>query len=192
MDITARQKVNNYKFERKSSEMGKAFGTIKKGNEGAYALQLFSMEGNLLKINRIRQVDNGRRAIEAVRICLFTIDGYIRNVAYDLDEYLADDVSSFARSLLMAFDPFVNKGIPPIAGLKGVDGAVAPESLREYFEVPVKCLLRIESSIEVWTKRFGINGYFNFLEESIGHKVNYDDKMDFAIKVGNLSGSTDN
>ena len=33
MDLAERQKVNSYKFKKKSSEMSKIFGTIKKGNE---------------------------------------------------------------------------------------------------------------------------------------------------------------
>ena len=190
MDFVVRQKVNSYKFEKKSSQMSKVFGTIKKGKEEAYTFQLFPMESNLLKINRIRQVNNGRRAIEAVRVCLFIIDGYIHNVTYDLDEYLNDDVSSFVRCLLMSFDPFVNNEISSIVNSNGIVDVNSSESLHEYFEEPVKCLLRIESSIETWTKQFGLNGYFNFLEETLGHAVPDDDKMDFAIKADNLFSNT--
>jgi hypothetical protein len=183
MDKAVRQKVNSYKFEKISSQMGKAFGTIRKGDEEAYAFQLFPMESNLLKTSRIRKAGNGRRAAEAVRICLFIIDGYINNITYDLDEYLTDDVSAFVSSLLMSFDPFVNNNISSIANSEGIVDISSSESLREYFENPVKCLLRIESSIEIWTRQFGINGYFNFLEETLGHMVPDDDKMDFAIKA---------
>jgi hypothetical protein len=191
MDLVVRQKVNNYKFEKKSSEMGKVFGKIEKGNEVTFAMQLFAMESNLLKINRIRQVNHGRRALDAVRICLFIIDGYIHDVTYNLDEYLTDDVSSFVRSLLMSFDPFVNEEISSIVGSKEILDVDSSESLREYFEEPVKCLIRIEKSIEIWTKRYGNNGYFNFLEGTLGNKVPNDDKMDFAVKTDNLFSDID-
>ena len=187
--MTVKQKVNSYKFEKKSSEMSKIFGTIKKGNEEAYSFQLFPMESNLLKTNRIKQINNGRRAIEAVRVCLFTVEGYINKVSYDLSEYLTDDVSSFAKSLLMSFDPFVNKEILSIVKSKKIVDLDSSENLHEYFEEPIKCLLRIESSIELWTKEFGINGYFDFLEETLGNMVPYDDKMDFVIKADDLFGS---
>ena len=188
-NLTVRQKVNNYKFEKKSSEMSKIFGTIKKGNEEAYTFQLFPMESNLLKTNRMKQINNGRRATEAVRVCLFTIDGYINKISYDLTEYLTDDVSSFVNSLLMSFDPFVNDEILSIVKSKGLVDLDSSDNLREFFEEPVKCLLRIESSIELWTKEFGIKGYFDFLEETIGHMVPNNDKMDFAIKADDLFSS---
>lgn len=63
-------------FERISSSMAKTFGKVKKGKEEDFALELASIEGNLLKTYRMNKVHNGRRASEAIKICLFIIDGY--------------------------------------------------------------------------------------------------------------------
>ena len=186
MDMAARQKVNSYKFEKKPSDMGKIFGTIKKGDEEKYSLLLFPMESNLVKINRIKQINNGRRVSEAVRACLFILDGYINKIEYDLDQYLTDDVALFVEGLLMAFDPFVNKEVLSIVNSSGVVDVNSTESLYEYFTTPIKCLLRIEKSIELWTKEFGSNGYFTFLEKTLGNMVQKNDKMDFGIKTDKL------
>ena len=183
--MAARQKINSYKFEKKTSDMGKTFGTMKKGDEERHSFLLFPMESNLVKINRKNQINNGRRAIDAVRICLFTIDGYINEIEYDFDEYLTDDISLFVEGLLMAFDPFVNKEIMSIVESGGVVDVGSAESLRDYFTMPIICLIRIEKSIELWTREFGANGYFKFLEDTMGSGIRKDDKMEFAIQAGN-------
>ena len=184
--MTMKQKIKNHRFEKKTSDMGKTFGTIKKGDEERYSFLLFPMESNLLKINRLKQINNGRRAAEAVRVCLFVIDGYMNKIEYDLDEYLTDGVPLFAEGLLMSFDPFVNKEIFSIVNPSGVFDADSAESLSGYYRIPVKCLLRIEKSIELWTKQLGANGYFKFLEDTLGRSVQKDDKMNFAIMADNL------
>jgi len=190
MDIAVRQKVNSYKFEKKPSDMGKIFGTIKKGDEERYSFLLFPIESNLLKINRIKQINNGRRVVEAVRVCLFIIDGYINKIEYDLDQYLTDDVALFVEGILMAFDPFVNEEILSIVNSSGAVDVNSAESLYEYFNTPIKCLIRIEKSIELWTKEFGASGYFKFLEETLGNMVQKSDKMDFVIRVDNLQSES--
>ena len=43
--------------------------------------------------------------------------------------------------------------------------------LRDYYTVPVMCLLRIKDSIDLWEKRGGSNGYFQFIEEYMGDKI---------------------
>lgn len=47
----------------------------------------------------------------------------------------------------------------------------------------MKCLLRIEKSIELWTKELGVNGYFKFIEDQIGHLIEKDEKMDYTIML---------
>ena len=185
-DTDARQQVNSYKFQKKPSEMGKRFGTIQIGDEERYNFLLFPMESNLLKINRIKQINNGRRVIEAVCVCLFVIDGYLNKIEYDLDEYLTNDVELFAAGLLMAFDPFVNENIETILTSHEMVDKNTVESLSKFFRIPIKCLIRINQSIELWTKELGVNGYFNFLEKTMGKLVQRDEKMEFAIRADNL------
>lgn len=161
--------------------MAKEFGTIKKGNEEEYSFILFTIEANLLKINRIFKINNGRRAIEAIHACLFIINGYLNQKEYELSEYVTKDNEPYVKGLLASFDPFTNEQILGVAVQES--DLKSPEYLREFFSVPIKCLLRIEDSVALWTKLSGVNGYFNFLENQLGQSVQHDDKMNFTIAM---------
>jgi len=53
---------------------------------------LFPMEGNLLKIHRQNEKRNGRRVIEAIHICLLTVDGYFRFLEEHIGRAVARDL----------------------------------------------------------------------------------------------------
>ena len=99
----------------------------------------------------------------------------MNEVEYDLETYLSDSNKPYLTAFLMSFDPFTNEALKPLAEERSKEG------LRDYFEPPVKCLLRIEKTIEMWTKKQGDNGYFNFLEDQIGEVVVNDDKIDCVV-----------
>ena len=40
-------------------------------------------------------------------------------------------------------------------------------NLKELFSFPIKCLLRIYDSIELWHIRYGSNGYYKILAEYV-------------------------
>jgi len=172
--------VDAYKLKRISSLMSKDFGTIPKGEEGEepYFPVLFSMEHNLLKIYRKNSLCNDQRAIEAVQMSLLTIDGYLREIDYDFTRFANEENKSLMLGLLMAFDPFSNPEINKII-MKDNNTFNA----KEYFKLPIMCLLRLEKSIQTWTESFGKNGYFEFIEGQIGRQVKSDDKMDFIIEL---------
>lgn len=173
--------VDYYKLEKISSKMAKEFGTILKGDEELYSFVLYPMEGNLLKLHRKVPVRNGRHAIEAIHMCLLKVDGYINEVEYDFGRFITDENKAFLEGLLESFDPFTNQEIFDAANkiydLNTADG------LKRYFETPVKSLLRVERSIELWTKELGVNGYFKFIEDEIGHLIEKDEKMDYAMML---------
>ena len=174
--------ITNYgAFERISSLMAKEFGTIKKGNEEGYTFMLLPIEGNLLKISRKTNNKNGRRAIEAIKIALFTISGYLNDYEYDFSKYLTPENQDFVRAILMAVDPFTNEALKEALGDE-YDLSSA-EDLREYFSEPIKCLLRIEASMQTWTDRNGPGGYFAFLEEYISATIANDYEMHFIAKL---------
>lgn len=56
----------------------------------------------------------------------------------------------------------------------------APEELRKYYREPVMCLLRIKDSIDIWEKRAGANGYFDFIEKYMGSQIS-GDEMKFSV-----------
>ena len=165
-------------FERISSKMAREFGRMKKGKEESYALLLLPIESNLLKANRKCGINNGRRAIEAIRLCLFKIEGYVNGWEYDFGQYLTSDNRDYLDAVLYAVDPGFNDELSAVVS-QWYDMSRA-DDLREYFSLPVKCLLRIEDSIQMWTKEGGASGYFDFLESTFGVAVG-DDKMDFTV-----------
>jgi hypothetical protein len=174
-----KQISNQYAFERISSSMTRTFGKVKKGKEEDFALELASIEGNLLKTYRKNKIHNGRRTLEAIKICFFIIDGYINNCEYDLSKYKTPENEPLVKAILMAFDPFTNEAIREALDCELDRHSL--DDLREHFTHPIQCLLRIEESVELWTKRNGPDGYFNFTEEFMGTMVPYDETMDFSV-----------
>jgi len=176
--ITSMESVNSYQFDRISSHMAKEFGVMEKNNEEAYHDMLFPMESNMVKINRIHKINNSRRVVEAVHVCLFIIGGYINKKDYDLSNFTTKENKPYVDALLMSFDPFTNKSI--LKNINDKYGFSSVENLRRYFDIPVKCILRIEKSVELWTKERGFSGYFDFLEETFGEAVSDDNEMSFC------------
>ncbi|MCL2322529.1 MAG: hypothetical protein FWC47_10575 [Oscillospiraceae bacterium] len=169
--------VDNYKFDKILSKMGNEYGKIRKGDEEPFEFMLYPMESNLLKLHRINKKRDDYCAIKAIKICLFTIDEYINDVEYDLDKFMDDNTKALANGLLMAFDPFTNEDLRAVINLDLND----KDELRKYFKDHIKCLIRIESSIEFWTKEYGASGYFMFTEDQFGAAVKRNDKMDFVV-----------
>lgn len=170
--------VDAYKLEKISSRMAKEFGTIPKGEEEFHAFMLHPMESNLLKLHRQNPNRNGRHALEAIQMSLLTVDGYLREIEYDYDRFAGPENQAFLQGLLMSFDPYTNQEIHEIV-IKNDPAFDA----REYFKLPVKCLLRIEKSVDLWTGEWGRNGYFEFIEQQMGHLVEPDGKMNFSVPM---------
>lgn len=161
--------------------MAQKFGTITMGQEQGHELFMFPMESNLLKLHREDEKRNSRRAIEAIHICLLTIDGYLTDTQYDLEQFTSEENQALAKGLLMSFDPFTNEEIREVLGDSFQTGSA--EALEAYFEEPVKCLLRIEKSIELWTKARGNEGYFQYMEDLTGDLVKKDTRMEYAVPL---------
>lgn len=155
---------------------------MEKYREEAHAFVLMSMESNLLKLHRENETRNGRRAIEAVHICLLKVDGYLNDVDYDFDSFLTKENETFVNGLLMSFDPFTRDEIRD--KLEKDYDLSSEKDLTAYFKEPVICLMRIERSVGLWTKERGANGYFNFLETQIGPQIKHDSEMNFTIEGG--------
>jgi hypothetical protein len=173
------QKVNSYKIGKISLDLAKEFGRIRDGEEEFYCDLLQCMEVNMLKINQRNHKCNSIRAQEAIHICLMNIDGYIKEMEYDLGNYINDENKILSEALLMSFDPFTNADLKK--EVKNLYDLGNKEEMKKYFAIPVKCLLKIEKSIETWLKNMGNDGYFNFLKNQIGNYVSNDDKMEFTF-----------
>lgn len=172
------KKIKRYDFDRISSRMAQKFGSIKKGEEEGHTYSLFCMESNLLKLHREEEKRDSRRAVEAIHICLLTIDGYLTDTKYDMDLFLSEENQALAHGLLMSFDPFTNQEIKAILDGSRFDSG---EAMEDYYAEPVKCLLRLEKSIEMWMKARGNDGYFQYIEDLMGDAVKQDTEMMFAV-----------
>ena len=107
--------IGNYSvFERISSNMAREFGTIKKGKEEQYSMLLLPIESNIIRANRKNGVNNGRRAMEAIKISLFTINGYLNGWEYDFGKYLTAKNKDYVDAILHAVDPFTNEELAAV------------------------------------------------------------------------------
>jgi len=171
---------NYYTFEKIASNMSKKFGKIKVGDEEEFTTFMFPIESNLIKVSRKTGNNNGRRAVEALRISLFTINGYLNGWEYDFGEYLTNENQDFVRAVLMAIDPFTNEELYKL--LKQEYDLGSPEGMLDYFAIPIKCIVRVEDSVQYWMEKNGPRGYFEFMEHHTKSALYDDFKLNFAFE----------
>ena len=169
-----------YQFERIYSQAEKKFGKIKKGEEEAYSMLLFPLEGNVLKIHREYPTSNSRRLREAVALVLFDIKEKYTGEKIDTDKFRNEDNERLEKALLMAFDPYTNREIMELLKQQLQTDELTQEMLKNYYKLPVMCLLRIKDSVDTWEKHSGVNGYFDFIESYMGSQIN-GTEMNFSI-----------
>ena len=151
--------------------MEKEFGKIRKGEEEKYSMLLFPMEENALKTHRQYPTSNSRRLKEAIALVLFDIKEKYTGEIFDTQNFRNDDVERLEKALLMAFDPYTNSEIMELLKKQLQTDELTQEMLKNYYKCPVMCLLRIKDSVDMWEKRSGTNGYFEFLESYMGSHI---------------------
>ncbi len=169
-----------YQFERIYSQMEKEFGKMKKGEEEMYSMLLLPIEGNVLKIHREFPTSNSRRLREAITLVLFDIKEKYTGEKYDTDNFRNEDNERLEKAMLMAFDPCTNDEILELLKQQLQINELTQEMLKNYYKIPVMCLLRIKDSIDTWEKQAGANGYFNFIESYMGSQIK-GNEMNFSI-----------
>jgi len=175
-----RKNMQIYQFERIYSQMEKEFGKIRKGEEDVYSMLLFPMEGNLLKIHRKFPLSNSRRLREAIALVLFDIKEKYTGEVADTEKFRNEDNEKLEKALLMAFDPYTNVDVMKVLKKQARIDELTRDMLKNYYKIPVMCLLRIKDSIDTWEKRSGADGYFDFIESYMGNQIK-GMKMDFSI-----------
>ncbi len=174
-----------YQFERIYSQMEKEFGKIRKGEEEAYSMFLLSLEGNVLKIHRKFPLSNSRRLKEAIALALFDIKEKYTGETADTEKFRNVDNEKLEKALLMAFDPYTNAEVMKLLKLQTMTDEFTREMLKDYYKIPIMCLLRIKDSIDMWEKRAGADGYFDFIESCIGSQIK-GMEMNFTITSPDL------
>ena len=151
--------------------MEKEFGKMRKGEEEACAMLLLPLEGNALKAHREFPSSNSRRLREAIALVLFDIKERCTGEKVDTGKFRNEDNEKLEKALLMAFDPYTNAEVMELLKQQEKTEGLSQEMLKNYYKLPVMCLLRIKDSIDTWEKRSGANGYFDFIESYMGSQI---------------------
>lgn len=174
-----------YQFERIYSQMEKEFGKIRRGEEEVYSMLLLPLEGNALKVHRKSPLSNSRRLREAIALVLFDIKEKYTGEVEDTEKFRNEDNEKLEKALLMAFDPYTNVEVMELLKQQTKTDEFTKEMLKNYYKLPVMCLLRIKESIDTWEKRSGSDGYFDFIESYMGSQIK-GTEMNFTIMSSGL------
>ena len=99
-----------HEFGKIIKKMTNEFGTFEEVEEDN-VMVLYTIESNLLKTNRRTGINNSRRASEAVKICLFNINGYIEDCKYNTNKFSSPETNEYVAAIQHAFDPIANEAI---------------------------------------------------------------------------------
>ena len=158
-----KKKINAYQLTKVSSRLSKKFGVIHKGEEEKYAMSLFPFEMNLLLEHKRNPHTAERDAVEAIQLCLLTLEEHIYKVEYDLEPFFTPKNSDYYDALMKTFKSFIGEDTIQIVEFESQIDTLSDEDI----SVIVKCLVRIEKSINLWMKEMGRNGYFKFIERTL-------------------------
>lgn len=122
---------------------------MRKGDEENYSMLLFPMEGNALKTHRQFPASDSRQLRDAIALVLFDIKERCTGEKADTEKFRNEDNERLEKALLMAFDPYTNAEIKAVLREPLQEGEFTQEMLRDYYTVPVMCLLRIKDSIDL-------------------------------------------
>lgn len=173
-----------YQFEKVFSQMEREFGKVKAGQEDDYAMMLYPLESNALKVHREYPAANSRRLKEAIALVLFDLkERYnLNGEKFNTDNFRNEDNQILEKALLMAFDPFTNEELKDAVEAQYSIDWTDRNQLYNYYQEPIKCLLKIHDSVNLWIKQRGADGYFIFIEEFMGAKIK-DDQMTYFIQL---------
>ena len=175
--------MNAYQFEQIARRLQKEHGKIQKGDEEPYTMFFMPMETNVLRVHRKHPEANDQRLMEAINLALHTISGRIEGNIPDLSAFENSENILYRDALLMAFDPFTNEEIAPLLEKRGMERFEEKSFRKNYYHVPILCLMRIQESVVFWHNFFGNDSYFRHCEDDLGDLIK-DDKMHYTIPVG--------
>ena len=164
--------------------MKKQYGSISTGEENAYQPMLYAMEANLMSTYTTYPSCNARRVIEAISLVFFHIEGFLNGKTQDTSAFENEDNLRLKHALLMAFDPYTNKFID-MGRLKKAGWDMETAKDRElFYQAPIRCLLKINKSVEFWLKDSGPEAYFSFISGFLPeaqHEIKNDKDYEFAL-----------
>lgn len=171
-----------YQFEKIFLQMEKEFGKVKASEEKKYAMMLLPLQSNILKVHRAFPTSNSRRLKEAIALVLFYLKEIYSREHFAIETFSNPDNERLGHALLMAFDPFTNDELKEaVENEYDIDWS-NPNQLYAYYKEPIRCLLRIKDSTDLWIKKQGTDGYFIYLEQFMGETI-HDDTMDYFVQL---------
>lgn len=133
-----------------------------------------------MKAHREFPSSNSRRLREAIALILFDIKERCTGEKADTGKFRNEDNEKLEKALLMAFDPYTNAEVMELLKQQEKTEELSREMLKNYYKLPVMCLLRVKDSIDTWEKRSGANGYFEFIESYMGSQIK-GSEMNFTL-----------
>ncbi len=154
-------------FRNIARRMERTYGTISKEDQEKYMQLLMSLEGNMFFAHQevhASSVD----AQYAVLMALYYIRDRMEGTETDLERFETHKNLALKHALLLSFDPFTSEEIAPVLEKAGYENWKDAEFLKTYYPPYIRALLKLYSSIELWNRELGSNGYFQFLTASMG------------------------
>ena len=174
--------MNRSQFERIQKVMTREFGKMRKSEEDMCIQAVFPMESNALRVHRRYPDSHSRQMRIALLLVLYDLRTRYAGETYDLSDFRNEANERLEHAVLTAFDPFTNPEVRAVLEDSFGTKVDTPEFLKEYYTIPIKGILRTIQSVDQWTKMAGSNGYFEFIEQYMGHMVRGTD-MAFSIVV---------
>lgn len=171
--------INNYKFDKIVSTLQKKVGNLTENEENRYNYELCTLEMHILQQHMEKELMD-RQVMEALKLVLFKVEGYLNNVEYEFEQLLDIESVELAEVIARLFIPFEEEILKVELSKKyDLNNKVC---LSELFELPVKCILKIMKSVESWRKWSGSNGYLNFIKEQLNQLIGQMDTFEYFYK----------
>lgn len=158
---------DNYRMEKNVQRARKEFGYIREGRESEYTEELNAIETTLFSYHVLYNF-NSKEARKVVLNVLNRLYGYVCKQDYDLFTEEDKRIYIASRFLEEKCNPYINDYVSDIVADK-INLDHSEDKI--LFTPMILCLERVYRSIDFWNKKFGFDGYFNFLqrqEDSLG------------------------
>jgi hypothetical protein len=183
--------VDHYKMDRIETFLKREYGSI--DNQDLlkkYSKMLCALELNILKVKADNPDMNSGRVLEALKIELLRIDGYIRGVCYDYRRVTNEENKKVCQALSYAYDHHSNKKIYYIVCEHYKE--LNKEANKEIYKVPALCIMFILNyavNRQGWSK---YDSYFKTLKEDYKGYDYLDKPMNYYLEVPSAGISVSN
>lgn len=156
-------KVNRYQFDSIVDKTKKQILPILRGQEYDRFCEMALIECRMHQLHKSFAID-GRQAKEIIRIVLLDINAAIAGDTWDSSDFEEDCYPACVNEIEKLFFPHKNSEL-----MKQLRTPLEMDG--KYFELARKLLVRTYESVELWTKDFAKDGYFDFISGFIRSEI---------------------